>query len=65
MPATAATSRWRNLLNTYRSFVHVKVVGARVLAVFGSAQTEVSTDGDGYFSVELELATSVAGPLWQ
>jgi len=65
LPATAATPRWRNLLNTYRSFVHVKVVDARLLAVFGDAQTEVKTDGDGYFSVELELPAPATGPLWQ
>ena len=64
-PATAATPRWRNLLNTYRSFVHIKVVDARLLAVFGDAQTEVKTDGDGYFSVELELPAPATGPLWQ
>jgi len=64
-PASAATPRWRNLLNTYRSFVHVKVVGARLLAVFGDAQAEVRTDHDGYFSVEMELRTPVTGPSWR
>jgi len=65
LPATAATPRWRNLLNTYRSFVHVKVVDARLLAVFNDARTEVTTDDDGYFSVELELREPATGPLWQ
>jgi phosphatidate phosphatase APP1 len=65
LPATASTPRWRNLLNTYRSFVHVKIAGARLLASFGDAQTEVVTDGDGYFSLELEMSGPVAGPLWQ
>ena len=64
-PATATTPRWRNVLNTFRSFVHVKVVGARVLACFGDSQAEVVTDGDGYFSLELELPAPVTGPPWQ
>jgi len=64
-PTTATTPRWRNLLNTWRSFVHTKVAGARLLAQFGDAQTEVSTDGEGYFSVELELPAAVAGEPWQ
>jgi phosphatidate phosphatase APP1 len=64
-PTTATSPRWRNLLNTYRSFVHVKVVGARLLAQFGDAEAEVLTDHDGYFSVELELPSPVEGPGWQ
>jgi phosphatidate phosphatase APP1 len=65
LPATAATPRWRNLLNTYHSFVHGKIAGARLLATFGSRRTEVRTDGDGYFSVEMDLPARVTGPLWQ
>ena len=64
-PASATTPRWQNLLNTWHSFVHRKVAGARLQAVFGDARTEVITDEEGYFSVELELAAPVAGPLWQ
>ena len=64
-PTSASTPRWRNLLNTYRSFVHYKVADARLLAVFRGTQAEVRTDGDGYFSVEMELPAAVAGPLWQ
>ena len=64
-PATASTPRWQNLLNTYHSFVHRKLAGVRLLAAFGSARTEVTTDEEGYFSVEMELPAPVAGPLWQ
>ena len=64
-PVSATTPRWQNLLNTYHSFVHRKLAGVRLLAVFGSARTEVTTDDDGYFSVEMELPAPIAGPLWQ
>ncbi|MBA3478408.1 MAG: DUF2183 domain-containing protein [Lautropia sp.] len=64
-PATATTPRWRNLLNTYHSFIHAKVADARLEAEFGDARTEVRTDREGYFSVEMELPAPVAGPLWQ
>ena len=64
-PSSATTPRWQNLINTWHSFVHRKVAGARLQAVFGSARTEVTTDEEGYFSVELDLPMPVAGPLWQ
>jgi len=64
-PATATTPRWRNLLNMYRCFVHHKVAGARLLAIFGGSQAEVVSDDGGYFSLEMEMSTPVSGPLWQ
>ncbi len=64
-PSSPTTPRWRNLVNTYHSFVHTKLAGVRLLAVFGGARTEVTTDEEGYFSVEMELPAPVAGPLWQ
>jgi phosphatidate phosphatase APP1 len=64
-PSSPTTPRWRNLVNTYHSFVHTKLAGVRLRAVFGSARTEVTTDEEGYFSVEMELPAPVAGPLWQ
>lgn len=42
-----------------------KIAGARLRARFAEAHTEVLTDGDGYFSVEMELRAPVRGPLWQ
>jgi phosphatidate phosphatase APP1 len=32
---------------------------------FADARTEVTTDREGYFSVEMQLPAPVAGPLWQ
>jgi phosphatidate phosphatase APP1 len=64
-PATVTTARWRNLLNMYRSFVHHKVAGARLLALFGGSQAEVISDDGGYFSLEMDMPAPVAGPLWQ
>ena len=64
-PASPSTPRWRNLLNTYHSFVHAKLAGVRLLAVFGSTAAEVTTGEGGYFTVEMELPRPVSGPLWQ
>jgi len=64
-PSSPTTPRWQNLVNTYHSFVHAKLAGVRLRAVFGSATTEVTTDEEGYFSVEMELPAPIAGPLWQ
>jgi phosphatidate phosphatase APP1 len=64
-PASATTPRWQNLVNTWHSFVHRKLAGARLQVQFADARTEVTTDSEGYFSVEMELPAPVAGPLWQ
>lgn len=60
-----ASPRHRNLYNMYRSFVTYKVAGARLRASFGATQATVTTDGGGYFSLEMDLPEAASGPLWQ
>jgi phosphatidate phosphatase APP1 len=64
-PTSPTTPRWQNLLNTWHSFVHTKLAGVRLVATFHGASAEVTTDAEGYFSLEMELPASIAGPLWQ
>ncbi len=45
---------WHNLLNTYRRFDSDKVPGVGLKVRFRDAETEVTTDQDGYYCVQLE-----------
>lgn len=46
----------RNLVNLYKRFATDEVAGARVRAVFQNTETEVTTDDEGYFNLELHLS---------
>ncbi len=49
-------SRWENLQNMYRRFATDEIVGALVRARLQSIESEVVTDAEGYFKVELNTA---------
>jgi len=49
-------SRWENLQNMYRRFATDEISGARVRARFQNVESEVTTDEEGYFILELETA---------
>lgn len=59
-----ADSKWRNLKNMYRHFETDEVPNARVKAFFQSVETEVITDGEGYYDVELDLLSKPGENLW-
>ncbi|MCU1290242.1 MAG: hypothetical protein JWN60_2471 [Acidobacteria bacterium] len=46
----------QNLVNLYKRFETDEVSGARIRAVFGNAETEVFTDKEGYFYLEMSAA---------
>jgi phosphatidate phosphatase APP1 len=48
-------SKWRNLRNTFRRFATGEVAGAHVRVIFRDTEAQGVTDGEGYFSVELDL----------
>lgn len=52
-------SRWENLRNMYRRFATDEISGARLRARFQNVETEVVTDGEGYFNLELNIADSI------
>lgn len=54
--SSGADSRWDNLQTMYRRFATNEVVGARVRARFQRIESEVATDAEGYFDVELNVA---------
>jgi phosphatidate phosphatase APP1 len=63
VPSKQADTALRNLLNMYKRFETDEVPGAKLRARFMDAEAEVTADGEGYFSVELEPAGGIA-PGW-
>ncbi len=63
-PGGSAQSRWRNLVEFYKRLESDEVPGARVRARFLHIETEVVTDGEGYFSLELTPAHDVEAGVW-
>lgn len=58
--ARAEDGRRRNLANLYRRFATDEVAGARVRAIFKGVESEATTDDEGYFQIELNVAGAVA-----
>lgn len=58
--SSEADGRRRNLVNLYKRFATDEVAGARVRAVFQNTETEVTTDAEGYFNLELTLSEPLA-----
>ena len=46
-------SRWRNLLNTYQRFESDEIPDARVRACYETTTLSTTSDGEGYFDIEL------------
>lgn len=55
---------WDNLANMYRRFASREVVGAPLVVRHGEAEARTTTDGEGYFRVQLPLATPLPQPGW-
>jgi phosphatidate phosphatase APP1 len=64
-PATDADRTWRNLINMYKRFETDEVPGARIRARFQGQEREAVTDGEGYFSLELNPVRPLDGGPWQ
>src|SRR5687768_13671626 len=58
-------SRWQNLLNMYRRFETDEVPNARLKAAFLEIASEVLTDREGYFDVEIRLNAALNSRSWQ
>jgi len=63
-PARSAQSRWRSLVEFYKRLESDEVPAARVRARFQEIETEVVTDGEGYFSVELTPVHEAEAGVW-
>jgi len=53
--STAADSRWRNLVNTYKRIESDPVPGARVRVEIAGVEREVVADDEGYFREWIEI----------
>lgn len=62
-PAQETDSRWRNLVRFWRRLESDEVRGARIQALFRGSAAEATTDGEGYFHVEIPAPSPVEG--WQ
>ena len=62
-PATSTERRWRNMVEFLKRMESDEIPGARLRATFGGRSVEATSDGEGYFSVELEAPGMPAG--WQ
>ena len=59
-------SIWRNLSTMIRRFTSEEIAGARVRVRFHGTETEVVSDDEGYFQLELRLPAALpAGEVWQ
>ncbi len=63
-PARDADRAWRNLIAMYKRFESDEVPGARVRARYRDLESEVVTDSEGYFSVELRPDEPAASGHW-
>lgn len=63
-PASDADRTWRNLVAMYKRFESDEMPGARVRARFKDVESEVVTDGEGYFSVELQPKAPLGPGPW-
>jgi phosphatidate phosphatase APP1 len=63
-PASSADRTWRNLINMYTRFETDEVPGARLRAHFQGIEREVTTDNEGYFSLEIQPGALDSKP-WQ
>jgi phosphatidate phosphatase APP1 len=57
-------SRWRNLVRMFRLFETDEVPHARLKAVFGASESEISANGEGYFDIELDIGERDEASLW-
>jgi phosphatidate phosphatase APP1 len=53
IPPGETDNVWQNLVNMYRRFETDEVPGARIRAVFQGIESEVVTDHEGYFHLEI------------
>ena len=60
---TEKSSTWRNILNTLHRLDSDEIPGARIRAHLQGRQWETTTDDEGYFVLDLDLATPLA-PGW-
>jgi phosphatidate phosphatase APP1 len=64
-PGNSADRTWRNLVNMYRRFETDEVPGARIRARFQGAETEATTDREGYFNFEIRPVRRLVSGQWQ
>jgi phosphatidate phosphatase APP1 len=64
LPAADADTRWRNLVRFYKRLESDEVAGARLRARFLGVEAETTTDGEGYFRLEMEISSVKPGD-WQ
>ena len=62
--ASETDSRWRNLVRMFRLFETDEVPHALVKAVFGTSQSEIRADREGYFDLELAVGEKDETALW-
>jgi phosphatidate phosphatase APP1 len=60
-PTSDSERRWRNLVEFLKRMESDEIPGARLRATFAGRSVETTSDGEGYFSVELEAPGSPAG----
>ena len=60
-----ADTNWENLTNLYKRFESDEVPGARLRVRFGNVEQEVTADGEGYFSLTVDLNNHSDTRLWQ
>jgi phosphatidate phosphatase APP1 len=63
--ASETDSRWRNLIRMFHLFETDEVPHARLRAIFGASEKEISADGEGYFEVEFSEGEMNETALWQ
>ncbi|MDX2215447.1 MAG: phosphatase domain-containing protein [Oculatellaceae cyanobacterium bins.114] len=56
---------WQNVRNMYRRFESDEVPHARLRVTYGDLQQEVTTNQEGFFEVEISLASSLKGNVKQ
>lgn len=65
-PAVDDQTLWRNVLDTYRRLESDEIPGAPVEVEFGGVRRSVTTDGEGYLHLELDVPREAVGPgPWQ
>jgi phosphatidate phosphatase APP1 len=65
LPALDADTRWRNLVRFYKRLESDEVPGARVRASYLGVQNETTTDGEGYFRLQLAPRGRLGPGPWQ
>jgi phosphatidate phosphatase APP1 len=65
LPASAAHSRWRNLVQFWKRLESDEVPGARLRASFLGRKAEAVTDREGYFRFEIAPRGRLGPGIWQ